>query len=104
MLAPGESVAAAYCWLARWSGNTRPGMPAAFEKIERAWHPGSCRFCDTPLPELMDMIDEAKDRMDPADDSPQQRAWRAFKTLKHKERLEVIRAAQEVPWYDEVTG
>ena len=105
MLGPAESCAAAYCWLARW----RTGQPASpldtrFEEVDRLWHGVSCRFCDTPLPELMDMIDEAKDLLEREPTSPQQAAWASFKKLSHKDRVNRIREAQQRPWYEEVTG
>lgn len=103
MLSPAESCAASYCWLARWRSG-RPDFPLAkaFDKVDTFWHPGECRFCDTPLPTLMDQIDEAKDRMEKEPSDTQGRLWQQFKALPHKARLVRIREAQERPWYDDV--
>lgn len=104
MLSPAESVAAAYCWLTRWSEPRPSQMAATFERVQSFWHPGRCRFCDTPLPTLIDLIDESKDRMLKEPDDAQQRAWASFKALGKNARLARIREAQETPWYEDVVN
>lgn len=82
-----EVVAASVCYLARcW---TEPGVLA---NTITAHHPAICRFCKTPLEELVAIATEGPD--------PHSRA--AFVALPAKAQFARVREAAEPPWWEDV--
>lgn len=103
VVSPAEAIAASLCWLSRFKLNSiraEPGGARIASKVENYWHDRTCRYCDTPAPELMARINRANAALDIEED---ERSLRAFKQLPPKARAARVREAQEVPWYDEIT-
>lgn len=81
-----ESVAASVCWLARF----RHGEIAAVANGVSYWHKRACRFCETPMDELIALADLSRI---PAEE------LKAWERLPAKARAARVYEAQEDPWW-----
>lgn len=103
---PAETVAASCCWLARFKMAPTIGADEGgrriVTKVESYWHNKACRYCRTPLEELMAKIEAANREFATTEEG--KRALSSFRHLPEKARTAKVREAQEAPWYDDLSA
>lgn len=112
-LLPADRAAAGFCWLARWrNGAGAASLSARVDEQVSFWHPGRCRWCSTPLAELMARLETTAPHVGPHGQGgtrlvgcagcEEEHLNATFSALPAKARAARVREAQEEPWWTEI--